>query len=328
MNSGKPANGGPGTKPAKEGCVTLHYRTGWASPLVHLSEDDGGSWRQTPFLSSRTSPIGPDFQVVTLPAPPLRFVLTDGADGWDNPSPECDERYFRRMPDGDNYLAPTSGDYVLFNGKLTKAEGVMRRKGLSIVTDIDGTLFGCHEGLDRLNEIWCRELALSGAFLVYNTGRSVESVVALIRENRRIMPVPLATVTRVGGCVHWFRGVGSDSGYADADSEWINFDVDEPFLVDETYRKQLVEVEGWDEECIPFCRKVLNSLMEDGTQATWLYDGAGDPGCVQICVSIHVDSIDEAMVKLRKELEHLPIKFISSGSVRCIDLSLWNLASS
>jgi hydroxymethylpyrimidine pyrophosphatase-like HAD family hydrolase len=286
---------------------------------VHVSADGGRTWADVPVPRARTSPIGPGFRVVALPPPPLRFVLTDTAGAWDNPSADCDPA-FRH---GANYAAPEPGAYVLYHGQLTRHACGLRTEGLAIVTDIDGTLHGCGESLAAFRDLWCRSLALSGAYLVYNTGRDIESTAELIRAEAGAMPVPVAAVTRVGGCVHWFRADGGAG-------EWCDFDAGEGAVEDAAWRRAAAAVPGWDRHCIPHCRGVLDRLMceraapgEDPV-AKWLCDGVGEDACLQICALVRADAAAWMLETLRRELAHLPVKMIMSGqgSHRYLDVTV------
>jgi hydroxymethylpyrimidine pyrophosphatase-like HAD family hydrolase len=313
--------------------ITIHYRTGWRQPSIHKSADGGKSWTQQLFSPTRTSPIGPHFRVVTLavqslPLPAILFVLTDGDGSWDNPSSECDPS----MRSGRNYSIDPSipGAYVLFGGRLTRFRpgAVLKAKALTIVTDIDGTLYGCPDGLNRLNELWCRELALAGTFLVYNTGRSVESVVALIHNNYQTMPVPVATVTRVGGFCHWFR-----PNPCLPTSEWLPFAVGNdtdasaeplPYDLDDSWHATLSRVDGWDHRRY---RGVLDDLIAND-RGHWLEDGkdcdAKGIKCFQIAVGVRVEHLHEILYNLKTVLVDEPVKYIVSGegSHRYLDLAI------
>jgi hydroxymethylpyrimidine pyrophosphatase-like HAD family hydrolase len=315
--------------------ITLHYRTGWDNPQLHYSFDGGNSWHRKHFNTARVSPIGPEFRVVTvaLQSPPswshpFEFVPTDGDTKWDNPAAECD----LALCNGKNYSvdATAAATYVLFGGRLTRFEPgkALKTSGLTIVTDIDGTLYGNPEALHRLNELWCRELALAGAFLVYNTGRDVASVVGLIRENRKTMPVPIATVTRVGGFCHWFRPNPELSN-----AEWLPFDnsyvADSaiallPYKQDMSWHLELNRVCGWDHRRY---RIVLDSLIADD-RGHWLEDGkncdAQGAKCFQIAASIRAEHAESIVSALKVMLVDEPVKYIMSGEgeYRYLDITI------
>lgn len=295
--------------------VTLHYRTGWSSPSAHVSADHGASWMDVALPSLRTSPIGPSFRVVELPAAPLRFVLTDGVGGWDNPSSACSGAFCDG--EGGNYIAEKPGSYVLYDGVLTKHESVLKTPELCMVTDIDGTLHGCRDSLVEFCELWQRKLALSGALLVYNTGRGINSVMELVRDEGGVMPVPVAAVTRVGGFVHWFRGAGKTM---EGTGEWADFDGGVVPREDKEWRKVLRATEGFDENCMPECRRLAQRVIDaqvleaDGEDvAHWLYDGVGDMECTQISLTATTGTAYKLHESLKEGLAHLPVKFIVSG---------------
>jgi hydroxymethylpyrimidine pyrophosphatase-like HAD family hydrolase len=304
---------------------TLHYRTGWSSAALHLSADGGLTWQTVPFSPARTSPIGPDFRVITLPvaAAGTRFVPTDPSASpaaWDNPAPACPAGL--RADDSNAYFLPGTDReddlYVLYSGVLSKHEHALRTPGLSIVTDIDGTLHGCDDSLAEFYEVWARRLALSGAHLVYNTGRCIDSVLELIATEAGRLPVPVAAVTRVGGYVHWFRdnhGRGEWAGEAPAE--------------DLAWRRVRIDLPGWDETCIPAAREVLQGLMkevEEGEEphAKWLQDGVGEPECVQIAVWVKESAAGRFARVLKERLAARPVKLIVSGqgSHRYMDVTI------
>lgn len=303
---------------------TLHYRTGWPGASLHLSDDCGSSWRQEPFLPACPSPIGPDFHVIDLPASltPIRFVPTDPTASpptWDNPSPDCPPEL--RADDSNAYLMrDSSADavYVLYSGVMSQHRRTLRKAGLSIVTDIDGTLHGCDASLVDFYNLWARELALSGAHLVYNTGRSIESTTDLIASEEGRMPTPVAAVTRVGGFVHWFR----------ADCGRGAWEADSP-VEDAGWRRARVDLAGWDATCIPAARAVMEELIadvdEDGEPpAHWLCNGEGEPECVQICVGVRAEAATRFASTLLERLSPRPLKLIMSGqgSHRYLDVTI------
>lgn len=289
-------------------------------------------WSSVQISPKRNSPIGPDFFVAHINATAnskIQFVLTNGGGLWDNPSQNC-EPSFCSVGSHRNYAASAPGTYVLFSGCLSRFDAQtskLKTPGLVVVTDIDGTLYGCEEAMKRLYELWARNLALAGGYLVFNTGRSIESVVKLVRDNRKHMPVPVAAITRVGSYVHWFRPPPSRTGSHIVETleweEWYDLHAAEPCKSDYAWHCHLSSVEGWDHHRY---RALLDCWISGVTSSKghWLDNGANDPFCFRLAVSIRTEHLDETLQHLQEQLRDEPIKLIVSGEgdYRYLDVTL------
>lgn len=291
----------------------VHYKTGWSAVYLHHSVDGGKQWFDKEY-ASRTSPIGPSFIVIKVNfAADLLFVLKDaqpGSEDWDNPAPAC----HTVSNDRKNYHIIDSGTFVLANGQLSRfstesavarddlggdiPESVLRpgRKRLGLFVDIDRTLYGGNV-LGEFVEFWERRLALSGAVLVFNTGRSVESVCRLMAEEP-LLPVPTAAVCRVGTRVVWFRARG----------QWLPHSSEGP-QEDTDWIRVLEDVPDWDFNAVTLGCAALLSCPEMSASIS------GSPGCDRFVVSLRVrtEKVLEARRKLEDVLKGKSVKFAISG---------------
>jgi hydroxymethylpyrimidine pyrophosphatase-like HAD family hydrolase len=322
----------------RAGHVTIHYRTGWPKAYLHYTADSGTTWQTAPFLTKRISPVGPDFRVGFVELPHcgnpsadggVQFVLTDGLGSWDNPAANCHPDFVHNGTN--NYRVSAPGVYVLYEGSLSRHDRrVLKTPSLALVTDIDGTLHGDENGLKRFYDLWCRHLALSGAFLIFNTGRSLESVLELLKEHRKIMPVPVAVVTRVGSFIHWFRPIDGHCTElshtllaAQSVSEWIDVELMHPEL-DSSWRESLSGVTGWDQAK---CRHALHNAIVKGAPALrghWLDDGVLSQNPFQLAVVVRTDALQGVLEELKASLDGHPVKYIVSGEgdYRYLDLAI------
>jgi len=95
-----------------------------------------------------------------------------------------------------------------------------------LVTDLDGTLVGHDEAMRRFFDIWTTHFEWRGSVLVYNTGRSLDSVLRLFKD--KDMKYPTALITGVGTQVYWFTAEsGEDSRHRRA----IQPALDEAFVM-------------------------------------------------------------------------------------------------
>jgi hydroxymethylpyrimidine pyrophosphatase-like HAD family hydrolase len=170
--------------------VTLAYASGWAAPRLLLPPGDG----RDAAVEVPLAPAGRGFWRVTLPAAPagapaLAFTLTDGAAAVDAP------------PGGGLYRCPHPGAYKLERGRLTPFPCALRPRFM-LVTDLDGTLVGDGPEADAataaFRDYWDGRGRLAGGVLVFNTGRSIGSVMSLLKEKAALMPIPDVIVTAVG----------------------------------------------------------------------------------------------------------------------------------
>lgn len=268
---------------SKDGECTavVHYKSRFSKTSVRVYGNSGGgdNNNEKPFEvldeCTHNSPIHPDFVVFKLrflsaANTAVSFVPFDAT--------ECIAYYcpdsgplpkFSGQPwaDGNKYCITESGTYVLADGELTKhsphyttildkfsgmltEESIPKKKGrLALYLDIDGTLRGQGKILEFVRA-WERDLALNGAILAFNTGRSDISVYDFIEEISRVV-IPTVAICRVGTEVRWFRTADG----------WLPKNA--PAIKDTDWAAQLTLAGGWE------YRRVLEHIqspLEDHTR--------------------------------------------------------------
>lgn len=206
---------------------------------------------------------------------------------------------------GGVYTCSFPGGYKLTSGTIRPFNQACEPP-MMLVSDIDGTLVG-HEahGVDstaRFGKYWEDRAALTGSFLVYNTGRSLGQVVGLLEHMKGVLPIPDAIISAVGTKIFLLdreRGHrGSTSG-----SSWHE-DMDWAHSLDE----------GWD---LHIVRQAANAAIQEYSQdkVNWLDDGSEHPH--RIALSVHVDSLDAVsqLIHTRLEKDGIHFKLISSGTM-------------
>lgn len=177
---------------------------------------------------------------------------------------------------------------------------------MMLVSDIDGTLVG-HDpdtvgSTERFGRYWEDRAALTGSFLVYNTGRSLGQVIGLLQHLQGILPVPDAIITAVGTKIFLLdrerghRGTASGEGWHE-DLDWSR-------SLDE----------GWQLEKVHHAAaQVIQDLS--GDQVKWLDDGSEHPH--RIALNVHVDSVDLVQHLLQEKLDaqNINYKLICSGTM-------------
>lgn len=239
----------------------VHYKSRFSKTSVRVYVTSGGCNGDAPFEvlddCTHNSPIHPDFVVFKV-----RFPSTGAVSFVPFDSTEC-IAYFcpdsgplpkfagQSWADGSKYSITESGTYVLADGELTKhspyystvldkfsgmlTEGSLPSKGkgrLALFLDIDGTLRGQGKILEFVRA-WERTLALNGAILAFNTGRSDMSVYDFIEEISRVV-VPTVAICRVGTEVRWFR---TAEGWLPKNS---------PPIKDIDWAAELTQAGGWE----------------------------------------------------------------------------------
>ena len=149
--------------------ASIFYHSGWKAPLLHVNSD--GSWRDLPL--SRTDRR---FWFSGALPVPCRFVFTDGAGHWDNPSSQC------TSVTGRNYSLSEPGSYAAFKGDLLRIREDC--KPVLLITDLDGTLLEernpvAEAATLRFTKYWLQTHYFSGSRLVYSTGRSLEEFLTI-----------------------------------------------------------------------------------------------------------------------------------------------------
>jgi sucrose-6F-phosphate phosphohydrolase len=179
---------------------------------------------------------------------------------------------------------------------------------MMLVSDIDGTLVSHDDdetaltSTGRFARYWEDRAALTGSFLVFNTGRSFGQVMGLLEQMKGTLPVPDAIITAVGTKIFLLdrekghRGTSSGLQWTE-DVQWAS-------SLDA----------GWDLEKV---RRAASEVLVElsGDAISWLDDGSEHPH--RIALSVHVNSVDLAMHLLREKMEAqgLNFKLIVSGTM-------------
>ncbi|KAL6764257.1 sucrose-6F-phosphate phosphohydrolase-domain-containing protein [Haematococcus lacustris] len=168
----------------------IWVRSGWGKGHLHGSLA-GAPWRNFPL--ERVASSGKWLQC-TLAAPSptcqLEFVLTDGDHAWDKPAT------------GGNYQAVGPGAYVVRGGQLSAVTG----PAVMVVSDLDGTMVGDDSATAAFRQWWEEQALPRGCVLVYNTGRSLDSFKALLRDKAHCLAPPDALISAVGTKVYLNKG--------------------------------------------------------------------------------------------------------------------------
>lgn len=160
-------------------------------------------------------------------------MLHNGAGAWDNADGVAGRNYT---------LSARSGAYALsrrgHTGSARSGGGggpsspsptpeprlLPPRLPLLLVSDLDGTLIGDAAGLRAFASFWRDAAAPTGSRLVFSTGRSLPSFLALAAELGEALPTPDALVCSVGTCVYRPTpggGWAEDAGWrARLDRDW------------------------------------------------------------------------------------------------------------
>lgn len=180
--------------------VSLYYNSAWQAPIVHFSVA-GGPWQDV-----RTTRTERHFwHSANVPAVPVAFVLTDGQNRWDNPSPQCVSAVHR------NYYVEKPGRYAVYHGNLIAIDETAPR--LLLITDLDGTLAQEHDptaaaASARFAQFWLQRHYFNGSKLVYSSGRSLEEFLQLRRSGIDLLD-PDLYIGEVGSDAYVMR---SDNG--------------------------------------------------------------------------------------------------------------------
>ncbi|KAL4418802.1 hypothetical protein ABPG77_010211 [Micractinium sp. CCAP 211/92] len=93
--------------------ITIVYETGWNNAHLHYNAD-GRGWTSPPGMKMENgNQQFPDKKVLTVPGRRLEFVVNDGGNDWDKPSPWGGSKL-------SNYVVEEPGVYRLRNGKVTR----------------------------------------------------------------------------------------------------------------------------------------------------------------------------------------------------------------
>lgn len=208
---------------------------------------------------------------------------------------------------GGNYRCSFPGGYKLKSG-IVRPFNQSIAPPMMLVSDIDGTLVHHEENeatlasTGRFATYWEDRAALTGSFLVFNTGRSYGQVMGLLEHMTGTLPIPDAIITAVGTKIFLLdrekghRGTASGSAWQE-DVQWArSLDA------------------GWDlEKARGAANEVISELSSD--QIAWLDDGSEHPH--RVALSVHVNAVDLAMHLLKEKMEAhgMNFKLIVSGTM-------------
>ena len=304
--------------------IRLFYATGWELPKVKARwiDEDGSpmsDWTEYDLHQTAARYTGKSIGVPSLPEvkrTSWKFAIVDCCDLLTPPvgkrPVELEFIPFDQVTKKEDHPGHGGVYKCSFPGGYKLQSGVIRPFNQScdppmmLVSDIDGTLVG-HEpdtigSTERFGRYWEDRAALTGSFLVYNTGRSLGQVIGLLQHLQGVLPVPDAIITAVGTKIFLLdrerghRGTASGEGWHE-DLDWSR-------SLDE----------GWDLGKVhQAASDVIRDLSEEHVK--WLDDGSEHPH--RIALNVHVDSVDLVQHLMREKLDAQGIsyKLICSGTM-------------
>jgi sucrose-6F-phosphate phosphohydrolase len=303
--------------------IRLFYATGWESPKIKARwiGDDGNpmsAWAEYDLFQTAARCTGKSVGVTDVHAKKTswKFCIVDCCDLLTPPignmPVELEFVPFDQETKKEDHPGHGGAYTCSFPGGYKLQSGVIRpfnqscEPPMMLVSDIDGTLVG-HEpdtvvSTERFGRYWEDRAALTGSFLVYNTGRSLGQVIGLLQHLQGVLPVPDAIITAVGTKIFLLdrerghRGTASGEGWHE-DLDWSR-------SLDD----------GWDLEAVyQSASEVISELSEEHVK--WLDDGSEHPH--RIALNVHVDSVDLVQHLMREKLDSRGIhyKLICSGTM-------------
>jgi len=198
--------------------IKIFYKSGWDNAILHFSVGSQG-WRDAPFTPIFSGGSKWLIASIDIPleaglhssAPLLEFVVTNGRGDWDKP------------PRGSNYAVVRPGRYILNRGEIHNIDSKIHSPDSSlpgprnssnaslpaaspsssppavlVVSDLDGTMVGNDAYTSTFRDWWEKEGLVRGGVLAFNTGRTLPSVEALLREKAGFLAVPDVIISAVG----------------------------------------------------------------------------------------------------------------------------------
>jgi sucrose-6F-phosphate phosphohydrolase len=294
--------------------VRMYYSTGWNSPKLRArwvgEHGEKGAWKEVAL--HHTTARGGDDGGVCWKYAVVDFIPEDSTQSFEPKELEfypfdAESKKEDHPSAGGNYFCSFPGGYKLKSG-VVRPFNQSIAPPMMLVSDIDGTLVS-HEENDvtiastgRFAKYWEDRAALTGSFLVFNTGRSFGQVLGLLEHMKGTLPIPDAIITAVGTKIFLLdrekghRGTSSGSHWHE-DVQWA---------------KSLDH--GWD---LNKARIAASEVIAElsGEQIAWLDDGTEHPH--RVALSVHVNAVDLAMHLLKEKLDAhgMNFKLIISGTM-------------
>lgn len=296
----------------------IYYATGWKAAHLKVRGLDAtgtpldSNWTEVPLHDTAgrghpgalTRSWKTALVFVNGPQPPssLEFIPVSKDGEEDRPPGTSRDLQGGQPPVG--YVAPCTGSFKLHHGKLRPFPRG-NKPPLMLVSDLDGTLVGEGPEADAATAefaaYWEEVAALTGARLVYNTGRSLGQFLGLLQAKSGALPVPDALITAVGTKIFLLDREGGTRGTASG-LGWIE---------DATWAEYLAE--PWDLDAIREASNVVIMSCPPNS-VHWLDDGREHPH--RIALSVKVDVLDKAVSLMKSNAASRGIepKIIVSGT--------------
>lgn len=305
--------------------IRLFYATGWSSPKLKARwiGEDGvpiSNWMEYDLHQTAArctgKGTGVEHDATTMQKPCWKLAIVDCCDLLTPPVDKVpvELEFIPFDPETKKEDHPGRGGVYKcsFPGGYKLKSGVIRpfnqscEPPMMLVSDIDGTLVGHDpdtiDSTARFGKYWEDRAALTGSFLVYNTGRSLGQVIGLLQHMQGVLPIPDAIITAVGTKIFLLdrerghRGTASGEGWHE-DLDWSR-------SLDD----------GWDLSKVhQAASEVIQELSEKHVK--WLDDGSEHPH--RIALNVHVDAVDlvQHLLKEKLDVNNVHYKLICSGTM-------------
>ncbi|GAB0491112.1 hypothetical protein MMPV_002360 [Pyropia vietnamensis] len=168
-----------------------------------------------------------------------------------------------------------------------------------LVTDLDGTLLGDAAAGAAFVSAWRRIHAPAGGVLVYNTGRSVCSVVELLaKAGSAALETPAAVICAVGSEVYWYHPVLAAVAAESTGGVTPSSDSMLTMPVRDLEWEATLGVDGWDRSVV---MAVASSVVVDTGLGHWRPDH--EQTAYKIVLSVTAKAVGAVMDAIRAQLE-------------------------